>query len=197
MMSIPDGFTLELIPHCASVPPDGWTADHDIRPLSEVGLRQASALPEALGTGFEAIYSSPALRCLQTVRPLAAAAGLPVTELAPLRETAMFAEPRQWTQVVYRPVSQAIGGGWSAGLGLRALTTMASLHPRGRVVASSHGDIIPVLLAMLCAACDAPLPKVAARGGWYTLRFDQGTFTVAMRGKELVPRSGDQPGKTK
>jgi 8-oxo-dGTP diphosphatase len=110
MMSIPDGFTLELIPHCASVPPDGWTADHLVRPLSEIGFAQAAALPEALGTGIDAICSSPALRCPQTVRPLAAAAGLPVTELPALLDTRMFAEPQRWTGQVYRPISQAIGG---------------------------------------------------------------------------------------
>lgn len=38
--------TIELIPHCTSVPRDGWTASHDVRPLAELAMRQAEALAE-------------------------------------------------------------------------------------------------------------------------------------------------------
>lgn len=186
MMSFFDGFSLDLIPHCASVRPEAWTGDHDIRPLSELGHQQARALAGALGTGMDAIYSSPALRCVQTVQPLAQAAGLPIVELAELLETRGFAEPHQWTQGIYRPIAAAIGGGWAAGHGLRALVTMARHHPGGRVVASSHGDIIPAFFAMLCAVSDVPLPSWPGRGGWYTVRFDGASFTVTTNGTEFA-----------
>jgi len=45
-------------------------------------------------------------------------------------------------------------------------------HPRQRIVACSHGDVIPALLSTLCAAYDSALPPIVGRGGWHTLRFD-------------------------
>jgi 8-oxo-dGTP diphosphatase len=164
--------TIELIPHCESTSPHGWTGDHDLRPLTETGAAQAQALVSALGSGLAAIYSSPALRCLQTVRPLADALALPIAETPDLLETRGFAEPREWTEGVYEPVGQALGGAWSAGKALRALDFIANRHPGQRVAACSHGDVIPALLAMLCAAYDRVLPPVVGRGGRHTLRFE-------------------------
>jgi broad specificity phosphatase PhoE len=74
--------TVELIPHCTSVNRDGWVGSHDVRPLAELGMWQAAALVTAIGSGVEGIYSSPTVRCRQTVEPLAAAAGLPVPRTA-------------------------------------------------------------------------------------------------------------------
>lgn len=190
-----DGFTLELVPHCASVSPEGWDGDHLIRPLTELGHQQANVLAAAVGTDVDAIYSSPALRCLQTAQPLATAARQPIGELPELIDTGHFAEPRAWTQDIYRhlDIGQAIGGGWAAGHGLRALLTMGSRHPGSRVVAASHGDIIPAFLAMLCAAYETPLPRVAARGGWYTIRFGSDSCAIAMNGPEH-PRANSNVG---
>jgi 8-oxo-dGTP diphosphatase len=61
--------TIELVPHCTSVVRDGWTGSHDVRPLAELGMRQAAALVAAIGTDVDGIYSSPAARCRQTVSP--------------------------------------------------------------------------------------------------------------------------------
>ena len=54
-----------------------WTADDLLRPLSALGLTQAAALVPVI-SAFELarIISSPMLRCLQTVGPLASATGL-------------------------------------------------------------------------------------------------------------------------
>jgi len=163
---------LELVPHCESTSPQGWTGDHDLRPLTETGHQQAQALASALGTGIDAIYSSPALRCLQTVQPLAEALGRPIVEMPELLETRRFAEPRAWTEGGFQPIAQAVGGAWTAGRAFRAMTAIARKHPGRRVVACTHGDVIPALLAMLCGAYEAALPPLPARGGWYTLRFE-------------------------
>lgn len=176
------GLTLELVPHCASVRPQDWTGDHGTRPLAEAGHRQAEALVGTMGRDIDAIYSSPALRCVQTVRPLSAAAGVPVVELVELLEAPRLVGPRQWTHGTLRPFAEALGGGWAAGHALRALATMARHHPRGRVVAASHGDIVHDFLAMLCAAYAAPLPTVPNRGGWYTIRFGTDSMAVTMNG---------------
>jgi broad specificity phosphatase PhoE len=48
--------TIELIPHCTSVPRDGWAGSHDIRPLARLGMRQAEALAAVIGSGVDGIY---------------------------------------------------------------------------------------------------------------------------------------------
>ena len=172
--------TLELVPHCTSVTRDGWTGSHDVRPLAEVGMRQAAALAAAIGTDVDVdgIYSSPTARCRQTVGPLAAAAGLPVRDLAELYEADDFGEPAARTDEIPDLMVRALGGAWAAGRMLRAVELMMGAHPRGRAVAASHGDVIPVLLAALSSAFALPRPPWVGRGGWYTLRFTPGGLTV-------------------
>ncbi len=169
--------TLELIPHCTSVTRDGWADSHDVRPLAELGMRQAAALVAAIGTDINAIYSSPTARCRQTVGPLAAAAGLPVHDLAELYEAGDFGEPAG-TQQVPDLMVRALGGAWAAGRMLRAVAVIMDAHPRGRAVAASHGDVIPVLLATLSSAFGIPRPSHVGRGGWYTLQFAPGDLAV-------------------
>jgi 8-oxo-dGTP diphosphatase len=95
-MALPSArLVVELVPHCTSVTRDGWAGSHDVRPLTELGLRQAAALAAAIGTGIDGIYSSPTTRCRQAVEPLAAAAGLPVHDLAELYEAGDFGQPAE------------------------------------------------------------------------------------------------------
>jgi 8-oxo-dGTP diphosphatase len=168
--------TIELIPHCTSAPRDGWTASHDVRPLAGLGMRQAEALAAVIGTGVDGIYSSPAVRCRQSVAPLAAAAGLPVHDLAELYEAGDFGEPAAGQ--VPELMARALGGAWAAGRMLRAVTLMRDAHPGGRAAAASHGDVIPVLLATLSSTFVIPRPPHVARGGWYTLQFTPDGLTV-------------------
>lgn len=169
---------VELVPHCASVRPHQWTGEVLARPLSPDGFRQAGEIAEAM-PDIDAICSSPALRCLQTVQPLAKRRSLPTTEIHELIETQGFAEPREWTEGTLRPVGQAVGGAWAAGGAIRAFATMAGTWPGGHVVACSHGDVILAFLATVCAVHDVPLPDLVGRGGWYTLRFGSGPVSVA------------------
>lgn len=170
--------TLELVPHCTSVTRDGWTRSHDIRPLAELGHRQAAALVDAIGPGVDGVYSSPAARCRQTVEPLAAAAGLPVRDLAGLYEAGDFSEPAASMQPLSEVMVRAVGGAWAAGRMLRVVTEMMDAHPGGRVVAASHGDVIPVLLTTLSGAFAVACPPWVGRGGWYTLRFAPGELVI-------------------
>lgn len=170
--------TLELVPHCASVPRGGWAASHDVRPLTELGLRQAEALAEAIGADADGIYSSPAVRCRQTVAPLASAAGLPVHDLAELYEAGDLGEPAAGTPALPQTMAWADGGAWAAGRMLRAVSVMMEAHPRGRVIAASHGDVIPLLLSTLSGAFAVARPPWVGRGGWYTLRFAPGELAV-------------------
>jgi 8-oxo-dGTP diphosphatase len=170
--------TLELIPHCTSVAREGWAGSHDVRPLAELGMRQAEALVAVIGSGLDGIYSSPTARCRQTVGPLAAAAGLPVHDLAELYEAGDFGEPAAGSGQVPELMVRAIGGAWAAGRMLRGVTLMMDAHPRGRVAAASHGDVIPVLLAMLSSDFAILRPRHVGRGGWYTLQFAPGGLAI-------------------
>ena len=58
-----------------------WDGDDFHRPLDAKGRRQAEALVEALRPfGVLRVVSSPYVRCVQTVEPLAAALGLPLEQ---------------------------------------------------------------------------------------------------------------------
>ncbi|QFY09370.1 hypothetical protein GBF35_24410 [Nonomuraea phyllanthi] len=170
--------TLELVPHCSSVSRTGWVGDHDIRPLSDQGHQQADALVAALGTDVDAIFSSPALRCRQTVEPLARAANRPIETLEELAEGDGFRKPEAWTEGPLAPMAGPVAGAWAAGRMLRALTIMVDRGAGGRVVASSHGDVIPVLLATLSGISSTPLPRLVPRGGWFRIRLVQGTVAI-------------------
>lgn len=70
-----------------------WRGDDRARPLDDRGRRQAAALPQALsGLTIRRILTSPYVRCVQTVEPLAAAFGLDLEETAALAEGAVRAD---------------------------------------------------------------------------------------------------------
>ena len=71
--------TLLLIRHASAGDRDDWVGDDLARPLDARGRDQASRLPELLG-GYEVVrvLSSPAVRCVQTVEPLARSRGLDI-----------------------------------------------------------------------------------------------------------------------
>ena len=97
-----------------------WAEDDRLRPLSKTGRDQAEALAELLATaGVTKIVSSPYVRCVQTVRPLALALGLPVEASESLAEGGDARE--LW--------------GWMSGLS----------EP---TVICSHGDLIPQVLQL-------------------------------------------------
>jgi broad specificity phosphatase PhoE len=97
-----------------------WVGDDAQRPLDESGRRQAEALVGVLDKREIArIFSSPYLRCAQTVEPLAFARRLPVEHRPELAEGGSDDD-------VYALLRGA-GGGSS-------------------VVLSTHGDVIEALL---------------------------------------------------
>lgn len=85
---------LFVIRHGKAGERDEWTGDDDLRPLTKGGRRQTAALTKAFAErGITKIVSSPAVRCRQSVEPLAEQLRLPVdlseaiAEGAPLDET--------------------------------------------------------------------------------------------------------------
>jgi 8-oxo-dGTP diphosphatase len=85
--------TLYVVRHGEAGEREEWTDDDDLRPLTKRGRRQAEALCEVLlPAAVTRIVSSPAVRCRQTVEPLAARMRLPVDLSEGLAEGARFDE---------------------------------------------------------------------------------------------------------
>jgi len=113
---------LYLIRHAKAESRAGWWHEDVLRPLSPAGHGEAMGLVERLdGVPVARVISSPALRCRQTVEPLAARFGLVVEIESRLGEGSSMSD---------------------------ALALIASLGGRP-VVLCSHGDLIPGLVSKL------------------------------------------------
>ena len=111
-----------LVRHAEAGDRDRWDGPDEERPLTAEGQAQAEGLPEALaGYDVDRVLSSPALRCTQTVEPLAAAAGLPVEPADDLAE----------------------------GSGPVALRRVRSLLDGPTTVLCTHGDVVEEVLDAL------------------------------------------------
>ena len=84
---------LLLVRHAWAGDRTAWVGEDRERPLDERGTRDASALVELLAPfELEAILTSPARRCVETVGPLAAARDLELD----VRDE--LSEERQWAE---------------------------------------------------------------------------------------------------
>lgn len=111
-----------LVRHAKAGSPAAWTEDDRLRPLTKAGRRQAEALVRAFrGLEVGRVVSSPYVRCVQTVQPLALDRGLPVG------------------------TSEALAEGGTAEEVLGILRASADAP----VVLCSHGDVIPAVVLRL------------------------------------------------
>jgi phosphohistidine phosphatase SixA len=75
-----------LVRHACAGHKDEWRGDDEIRPLDPAGWSQAEGLASLLAPLHPArLVSSPVLRCVQTLQPLADRTGLTVEEREELR----------------------------------------------------------------------------------------------------------------
>src|SRR2546428_7425922 len=78
-----------VIRHAKAVDREEWEGDDRLRPLTKAGRRQADGLAEALkNERIDKVLSSPFVRCVQTVEPLAAKLRLPIEPRKDLEEGA-------------------------------------------------------------------------------------------------------------
>jgi hypothetical protein len=94
--------TVYLVRHAVAASRRSWHDDDELRPLTAKGERQAIGLAELLhDEPIKRVLSSPALRCVQTVTPLAKKLGAPVEATDPLREGAPF--DNAWDVLIKAP----------------------------------------------------------------------------------------------
>ena len=144
-----------LVRHAKAGDRTKWNGPDEARPLSRKGQRQAEGLVDLLATrDIGRILSSPYLRCVQTVEPLATRLGLDVETVDSLAEDTPEDE---------------------------VLDLVRKLAPENPVLCT-HGDVIPTLLEGvrardgLALADDYPCAKGAV---WVLDESAEGRFTAA------------------
>ena len=111
--------TVYLIRHAKAGDRATWRDDDRLRPLSGRGHRQARLLIDLLQDAtFDRVLSSPFVRCMETVVPLAAARGLSVEPIEALAE----------------------------GNALDDALAVVRKHATSGAVLCTHGDLMPAML---------------------------------------------------
>ena len=174
--------TLDIFIHMDAVARQGWTGDPDERPLTGLGRQQSERIAEELSTSpVNGIFSSPALRCRESLEALARKTGLPVQVTPGFRDTLGYKAPAGWENP-NRQGPDPLGGAYSAGSAVAALREIQRQVPNGRAVLCSYGDIVPALLSFLAGANGLEMPaKMDAKGCVYTVVIDGDRATLAGR----------------
>ena len=136
-----------------------WTDPDHVRPLTKPGRRQADALVALYAEQpFSRLLSSPYVRCVQTLEPLAEARGLALETADELSEGA--------------PVEGA-------------LELLLSIADHGPAALCTHGDVMMFAVEELVSA-GVPLagPREFKKGATWILEVRGGAFA---RGRYLPP----------
>lgn len=142
-----------VVRHAKAGDRDEWEGDDRLRPLTKAGRRQAAALVDLLRREpIDRILSSPYVRCVETVEPLAEARHLNV------ESTEALAEGAGGDQII------------------RLMTSN-----RGKNVAlCTHGDLVEELLERLIQQGVVSHRDAAnQKGGTWVLESDDGRITSA------------------
>lgn len=169
--------SIELVRHAKAQRRDRWwgKSDRD-RPLTKVGKAQSKSLAVDLaGEPISRILTSPFVRCVQTVEPLADRLGLDVGLAEALGEAPSM------------PVLDAgdtwVASAWLGGRALALLDQVIADNAGGHIVFCSHGDIVPSVMAALAGRDGLEVADVhLKKGARFTLQF-KGARCVAVEGK--------------
>jgi len=150
--------TILLVRHARAGRRDRWEGDDRLRPLTKRGRAQAAALPRIVApwTGGAAsqplLLTSPWVRCVETLAPLAAHTGT-VAETEPLL---------------------------GEGMGAATVDVLPKWVGPVPVVLCTHGDVIEEILAKLAASgVDVGPEPRAAKGSVWVLDGGDGTVRGA------------------
>lgn len=134
VLASPTWSPVYLVRHAKAGERARWKGPDEERPLTEEGRRQAERLVERFqGAEIERIVSSPFLRCIQTVEPLARSRGLEV-EIAD--ELAEGTDPERTVEFIWRlePVPTVL-----CGHGGEIDTVVRAFEAEGATVEGSRG----------------------------------------------------------
>jgi len=149
---------LHVVRHAHAGQRSAWTDDDRSRPLSDRGEAQARGIADDLVPHApQRILASPAVRCVQTVTPLAEKLDLQVEEDDRLFE----------------------------GAGREEVASLLAEVADAEAVVCSHGDVIPVLLDLLVeAGMDPERNLVWQKASRWTVERHDGTWG---RGRYAAP----------
>ena len=144
---------IHLIRHAKAKNRLEWSEPDELRPLTKRGRREASAVAERLASDELArLVSSPYVRCVQTLEPLAERVGLPIEVDARLGEGAAF----------------------------EGVLELLDALPRGAVLCS-HGDVIPETIdALIRRGLDVRSAPDWRKASVWVLKRKHGHFTQAV-----------------
>jgi 8-oxo-dGTP pyrophosphatase MutT (NUDIX family)/phosphohistidine phosphatase SixA len=143
-----------LVRHGTAGSRSKWQADDALRPLDDDGHEQAEEMVRLLSRfGVEEIISADYVRCVETVRPLSEALGVPVKEVSLLSERGFPGREDEAVELI-----RSLG------------------RPGGAVVACTQRQVIPELVARLAAEDQLELDGTGSdllvkKGGVWALSF--------------------------
>jgi 8-oxo-dGTP diphosphatase len=146
-----------LVRHGHAGTKEGWADDDRLRPLDGRGRRQAKHLVGIIEPMQPTrLISSPYLRCLQTMEPVAAKTGLVIEEDHSL-------EPNVGSRA------------------LELIRALSSTDLSGRIVLCTHGEVIGDVLAVIAREDDVHLSRrpPGLKGCVWVLDADKGKVATA------------------
>jgi 8-oxo-dGTP diphosphatase len=147
--------TIYLIRHAKAGDRDTWCDDDRLRPLSGRGHRQARLLVDLLAEAkFDRVLSSPFVRCMETVVPVAGVRGRSVEPVDSLAEGARLDET----------------------------LALVRKHYASGALMCTHGDVMPMLLDHYASmGIDIPSDRQWPKGCTWTLHTDRAGEVVRAR----------------
>ena len=123
-------FPIVALRHAKALPREEWSEPDAERPLAPRGRRQANAIVgPLLAFGARKLISSPATRCVKTVKPLSAALGTPIEKTTLISQDA-----------------------WEEGASDARAVIGQRVRARKAAVLCSHGPVLPDILSELALA---------------------------------------------
>ncbi|MDP9408532.1 MAG: NUDIX hydrolase [Actinomycetota bacterium] len=167
LLEHPETTTVVVLRHASAGSRATWAADDRLRPLDDIGRRQAQAACAVLPVfGPQQVLSADLVRCLDTVRPLAGRLGLPVVVEPALGDRAYESDPE------------------------RALRRFDAIVRAGRsTVLCTQGDAAPGLVEAVAERDRVPLPDrvESAKGSAWVLSYDGVRLVDAEYFPKLLP----------
>lgn len=153
-------WALAVVRHAKARSRSSWDRADPLRPLDKRGLAQAAALVPLLAAyGVRRLVSSSSVRCADTLRPYAAAMGLPVKLKDSLSEEGFEADPTGSVRQLERLLDRG-----------------------GPVALCTHGPVLPPLLQALRTRVDPGSDESPAAGAL----LDEAAEPSMAKGEALV-----------